>query len=66
MSTGSDVGPWSRRGAAAEIVQEKTEQKNMAQQKKMCSKFSVVVATANFQQKTKVCRFLSKISASCS
>jgi hypothetical protein len=63
-----DVCPGSRRGAAAESVQElqkkqymkkngATENENMND-----SKLSAVVAMANFQQKeTKVCRLLSEI-----
>ncbi len=51
-------------GAAAETVQkrEKTaHEKKGATRKRMCSIFSAVVASAYFQQKTKICRSQSEI-----
>jgi hypothetical protein len=50
-------------GAAAETVQkrQKKYRKNGATRKQMCSKLSAVVASAHFQQKTKICRFQSEI-----
>jgi hypothetical protein len=54
VSDGSDVGPGLKRGArATKTVHEKIS----GTKKLMCSKLSAVLATANFQQKTRVCRF---------
>jgi hypothetical protein len=65
MSAGSVSVQGRKTGAAAETVQKQQKQhteNNMAQQQqKMCSKLSAVVASAYFQQKTKICRSQSEI-----
>ncbi len=52
-----------KKGAAAETAQKRQKQhiKNGATRKWKCSKLSAVVASANFQQKTKICRSQSEI-----
>jgi hypothetical protein len=54
MSAESGSAQGRKTGAAAGTVQERensTHKKNGATRKRMCSKLSAVVATANFQQK---------------
>jgi hypothetical protein len=62
-SARSGVSPGMKTGAAAETVQrgQTTVHKNMHSRKKMCSKLSAVVATANFQlKKQKIVDFKAK------
>ncbi len=64
MSAGSVSAQGRKMGAAAETVQKRQIQynKNGATRKQMCFKLRAVVASAYFQQKTKICRSQSDLS----
>ncbi len=62
MSAGSGVGQGRKQVQQLQYNCAKTTHtKNGATKKRMCSKLSAVVASANFQQKTKIWRFRSEI-----